>query len=98
MSTTERMPAVMTSAEVAEFLRVPEATVLHYATRSWLPGRQIGGQWRFWRGAIEEWLRARSGKELLVGQVGALEDDLDGLRELRDAVSDGRNRPDGEAE
>lgn len=88
----------MTAAEVAEFLRVPEATVLHYASRAWLPGRQIDGEWRFWRSAIEEWLRARSGKEVLVGQVGAWEDDQEGLRELRDGVAQARHQTSSEAE
>ena len=94
MSTTERLPAVMTPTEVAEFLRIPEETVLTYANRSWLPGRQIGGQWRFWRRAIEEWLRAPSGREVLVGQAGAFESDADGLRELRDTMNSARHRDD----
>ena len=98
MSTTERLPTVMTTAEVAEYLRVPEETVIHYANRSWLPGRQIGGEWRFWRNAIEEWLRARSAKEVLLGQVGALEDDIDGIRVLRNRVNEQRRDPNVEAE
>ncbi len=92
MPTTDKLPEVMTSQEVAEFLRVSEDSVRQYAARSWIPGRQIGGEWRFWRAAIEEWLSGRSGKEILLGQVGALEDDVDDLGALRASVYAARGR------
>jgi hypothetical protein len=98
MSTTEKLPEVMTDAEVAEFLRVPEATVRNYAARAWIPGRQIDGVWRFSRSAIKEWLAARSSREVLLGQVGAMEDDVQALEELRDVVFRDRGRPEVERE
>jgi len=88
----------MTAGEVADFLRVPEATVLSDAARSWIPGRQIGGQWRFWRAAIEAWLTARSSREILLSQVGVFENDVNALGELRAAVYGGRGRPEVEEE
>lgn len=98
MSTMDRLPTVMTAREIAEFLRVPESTVLHYANRSWLPGRQIGGERRFWRGAIEEWLQARSGKEAFLAQFGAFDDNTDGLRTLGDSIKQARRSEQGKAE
>ena len=96
MSTIEKLPEVMTSQEVASFLRVPEETVRQYAARSWIPGRQIAGEWRFWRSAIQEWLSGRSGKEALLSQVGALEEDADDVDALRASVLADRGRPETE--
>jgi hypothetical protein len=98
MTTTERLPEVMTAQEVAEFLRVSEGAVRQCATRGSIPGRQIEGEWRFWRVAIVAWLRGPSGKEILLGQFGAFEDDIDDLRELRESIYADRGRPNvGEA-
>ena len=96
MATTEKQPEVMTAEELAGFLRVPEATVRQYAGRFSIPGRQIGQEWRFWRVAIQEWLRGRSGKEVLLSQAGAFEDDAQDLAELRASIYRDRGRPEVE--
>ncbi len=96
MATTEKEPEVMTAEELAGFLRVPEATVRQYAGRFSIPGRQIGQEWRFWRVAIQEWLRGRSGKEVLLSQAGAFEDDAQDLAELRASIYRDRGRPEVE--
>jgi excisionase family DNA binding protein len=49
---------VLTSAEVATLLRVPEEVVTTEAEAGRLPGRKLGSEWRFARPAIVEWLRA----------------------------------------
>ena len=99
MSTTEKLPEVMTAQEVAEFLRISEAVVRQYAIRGSIPGRQIGDDWRFWRVAIVEWLRGPSGKEILLGQSGAFEDDIDDVRAVNQAIYADRGRPEvGEAQ
>lgn len=99
MSTTERLPEVMTAQEVAEFLRISEAVVRQYAVRGSIPGRQIGDDWRFWKAAIVEWLRGPSGKEILLSQFGALEDDIDDMRGVNQAIYADRGRPEvGEAQ
>lgn len=96
MATMEKEPEVMTAEELAGFLRVPEATVKQYAGRFSIPGRQIGQEWRFWRVAIQEWLRGRSGKEVLLSQAGAFEDDAEDLAELRASIYRDRGRPEAE--
>ena len=96
MATVKENPEVMTSQELAEFLRVPESTVRRYASRFGIPGRQIDKEWRFWRVAVQEWLRGRSGKEILLGQAGALEDDQEDLRQLRASIYRERGRPETE--
>lgn len=49
---------VMTTAEVAELIRIPASTVYELARRGVLPGHRVGRAWRFVRGEIEEWLLA----------------------------------------
>jgi len=96
MATMEKEPEVMTAEALAGFLRVPEETVRQYAGRFSIPGRQIGQEWRFWRVAIQEWLRGRSGKEVLLSQAGAFEDDAEDLAELRASIYRDRGRPEVE--
>jgi excisionase family DNA binding protein len=49
-------PEVLTPAQAAELLQVDEDAVLALADEGRLPGRRIGGQWRFSRAALVEWL------------------------------------------
>src|SRR5688572_17308534 len=88
----QERPDVMTIPEVAEFLRVSEATVRHYATRFAIPGRQLGKEWRFSRLALEDWLRSASGKEILLSQAGAFADDREDLEQLRVGIYRDRGR------
>ncbi len=43
-----------------------------------------------------EWLRGRSGKEVLLSQAGAFEDDAEDLEELRATIHRDRGRPEVE--
>ena len=79
-------PEVMTLEEVAEFLRLPQATVRQHVVRLAIPARQIGEEWRFSRRALEEWLRGPSGKQVMLSQAGAFEDDKQDLAELRTSI------------
>jgi excisionase family DNA binding protein len=47
---------VLTAAEAAEMLQAEEKTVLELAEAGELPGRKVGGQWRFARAALLRWL------------------------------------------
>lgn len=50
---------VMTVQEVSTYLRLAESTVYKLAQEGQLPGRKVGGRWRFSRQGIETWLRKR---------------------------------------
>lgn len=47
---------VLTLAEAAALLRVPAEAVRARAERGELPGRRLGGEWRFARSALMAWL------------------------------------------
>jgi excisionase family DNA binding protein len=49
-------PEVLTSEQAAELLAVEPAALLELAEQGELPGRQIGGEWRFSRSALLAWL------------------------------------------
>jgi len=51
---------ILTIPEVAELLKVAAKTVYALAQKRELPGFKVGGQWRFSRPAINEWIDARS--------------------------------------
>lgn len=48
---------IMTVAEVAEYLRLGEATVYRLAQEGEIPGVKVGRSWRFKKGMIDEWFR-----------------------------------------
>jgi excisionase family DNA binding protein len=48
---------VLTLPEVADYLRVPEEAIVELAERKALPARRVGGEWRFLKDAVAEWLR-----------------------------------------
>ena len=49
---------VLDAAGAAELLAVEKGAVIELAEAGGLPGRQIGGQWRFSRQALLDWLAA----------------------------------------
>ena len=50
---------VLTVADVARWLRVDEQAVAELAESGELPGRRLGGEWRFARDAVLDWLARR---------------------------------------
>src|SRR5215216_6457402 len=81
---------LMTSHEVADYLKVDLRTVYRYIKQGQIPKVKVGGRWRFRRSDIEAWLRGEaqleelpqsSGKHILVvddnpGTVAVLTDIL----------------------
>jgi excisionase family DNA binding protein len=47
---------VLTLAEAAAYLRLPEKDVIAATSTQGLPGRLVGGEWRFLKSAIQQWL------------------------------------------
>jgi excisionase family DNA binding protein len=50
---------VLTLADLAAWLDVDEATIAELAESGELPGRRLGGEWRFARDAVLDWLARR---------------------------------------
>ena len=53
-------PAVMTISEVAEYLRIPRASLYKLAQKGKIPCQKVGRHWRFRREAVEQWLERGS--------------------------------------
>ncbi len=69
---------VLTLAEAAAYLRVAEAAVVGSVGTEGLPGRQIGGDWRFLKSALQDWLntpRQPTGNEAFLAIAGKFKDD-----------------------
>lgn len=76
------VPEVLTLAEAATYLRLPEEEVVRAVRELGLAARAVGPEWRFSREAIQDWLRTgparpRSSKEALVALAGKYKDDPD---------------------
>jgi excisionase family DNA binding protein len=48
---------ILTLPEIATYLRVPEEAVVELVSKDGLPAQKIGGEWRFLKRAVVEWLR-----------------------------------------
>ena len=89
---------VLTLAETAEYLRVSENEVACLIREQGLPGRKLGGEWRFLKIALQDWLRAPpSKKEGLRLQIGAFADDPN-LGEMLEQIHKRRGRQDAEGD
>lgn len=51
---------IMTAQEVADYLRLAEATVYKLAQAGEIPAVKVGRAWRFKRELIDKWLRDES--------------------------------------
>ena len=51
------LPDVLTLAEAAAWLRVEESALLPDVQAGRVPARQVGGEWRFHKGALSSWLK-----------------------------------------
>ena len=50
------MQELMTSTEVALYLRVHVRTIYHWARTGQMPSRRVGGSWRFKKADLDSWL------------------------------------------
>jgi len=51
------MPEILTTKEVASYLKLHEITVLKHASKGLIPAIRIGRVWRFDKDIIDEWLQ-----------------------------------------
>lgn len=88
---------VLTLAETATYLRLPETDVIALVHSQSLPGRHHVGEWRFLKPAIQQWLAtggptAESRKAAQLVAAGAFRDDPDLIRICEEAYKQ-RGRP-----
>lgn len=50
------MKEIMTPREAAAYLSVHVRTIYRLAKNGEIPGRKVGGSWRFKKTALDEWL------------------------------------------
>jgi len=50
---------IMTPREAAEYLSVHVRTIYRLAKQGEIPGRKVGGSWRFKKDALDEWISWR---------------------------------------
>jgi excisionase family DNA binding protein len=50
---------ILTPREAAEYLSVHVRTIYRLAKNGDIPGRKVGGSWRFKKDALDEWLSWR---------------------------------------
>ncbi len=51
------MGQILTTKELAEYLKLTVVTIYKYANEGKIPARRIGSRWRFDKDHIDEWLR-----------------------------------------
>ena len=53
------MKEILTPLDAAEYLSVHVRTIYRLAKKGEIPGRKVGGSWRFRKNALDEWLSGR---------------------------------------
>jgi excisionase family DNA binding protein len=86
---------VLTLAEAAAYLRLPESEVVRLVQQQDLPGRYTGTEWRFSKPAIQAWLSTpppKPSKEAVLAVIGSWKDDPYREEELKEIYRQ-RRRP-----
>ena len=88
---------VMTLTEAAAYLRVSEKDLIGATVTQGLPGKMIGGEWRFTKSSIQQWLATPSmtpemRRAAQLAMAGSCKDDPDLPEILEDAMRR-RGRP-----
>ena len=88
---------VLTLAEAAAYLRLPEKDVIAATSSQGLPGRLICGEWRFLKVAIQQWLGvsqppAEKLNAAMLAMAGAWKDDPY-LEDMVEEIYRKRGRP-----
>jgi excisionase family DNA binding protein len=73
---------ILTLEEAAQYLRLSPTVIVQQASIGNIPGQPIDNDWRFLRSAIDDWLKTRNSRSILLRQAGSLADD-DTLVELQ---------------
>jgi hypothetical protein len=93
---------VLNLAETAAYLRLPEQAVMQMILEQGLPARKVGLEWRFFKGAIQDWFssgtpKPQSSKEAILAMAGKFKGDPDLDAIVEEAMRlRGRSEVDGE--
>jgi excisionase family DNA binding protein len=85
------LPNVLTLAEAAEYLRLSPESLVQQVELGNIPGQQVNEDWRFLRGAIDDWLRGRDQRSVLLRHAGVFADD-ETLDELQASIDLARQK------
>jgi excisionase family DNA binding protein len=69
----DEYPVILTLEQAAEMLQLSARTVQRMVSKGRMPGRRIGGQWRFDRDQLREWVR---GAEVEPAEVSVSQTEL----------------------
>jgi len=64
------MPQIMTTKEIAEYLKLHEITICKYAAEGRIPAIRIGRVWRFDKNAIDKWIGEGTPPVIKAGSKG----------------------------
>lgn len=70
------MPDLLSPKQLAEYLQLSQRTIYRLLERGGIPAVKVGGQWRFRKAAVDEWLDVNM-QRLDAASLRALEDDID---------------------
>jgi excisionase family DNA binding protein len=76
------MPNIMTTKEIAAYLKLHEITVCKYAAEGKIPAIRIGRVWRFDKDAIDRWIGGQTGTPVI--KVESKESARGTVREMPD--------------
>lgn len=51
---------ILTPKEAAQYLSIHVRTIYRLAKRGEIPGRKVGGSWRFKKDALDDWLSGKT--------------------------------------
>lgn len=81
------MPDLLSPKQLAEYLQLSQRTVYRLLERSGLPGVKVGGQWRFRRADVDQWLDVNV-QRLDAASLHELEDDAAGTGSARPTIAE----------
>ena len=58
------MPEIMTTREMAEYLRLHQITICKFAAEGKIPAVRVGRVWRFDKEAIDKWISEGQSKNV----------------------------------
>jgi excisionase family DNA binding protein len=80
----EPISNILTVKQLATYLNMASVTIYRLAARGELPGTKVGGQWRFHKQAIDEWLSRMPDRKRI--KVLVVDDDAQVCELFREAL------------